>query len=85
MGTRSNRKAAKNITFEGALAALEEQVKLLEEGQLTLEESLEVYKYAMELGAICRKKLEGAKQEVEKIVAAGGEDYKTETFAPRED
>ncbi len=80
MVSKLNKKIPKNITFEEALAALEEQVKLLEEGQLALEESLEVYKYAMDLGAVCQGKLEGARQEVEKITAAADGDYKREPF-----
>ena len=43
------KKIAKNIKFEEALAELEEQVRLLESGELSLEESLEVYKYGVEL------------------------------------
>ena len=38
------KKISKNITFEEALALLEEQVRLLEGGDLSLEESLEVFK-----------------------------------------
>ena len=59
---------AKNIKFEEALAELEEQVRLLESGELSLEESLDVYKYGVELSKVCAGKLEAVKQEVEKIV-----------------
>ena len=62
------KKIAKNIKFEEALAKLEEQVRLLESGELSLEESLEVYKYGVELSKVCTGKLEAVKQEVEKIV-----------------
>ena len=62
------KKIAKNIKFEEALAELEEQVRLLESGELSLEESLEVYKYGVELSKLCSSKLEAVKQEVEKIV-----------------
>ena len=61
-------KIAKNIKFEEALAELEEQVRLLESGELSLEESLDVYKYGVELSKVCAGKLEAVKQEVEKIV-----------------
>ena len=76
------KKIAKNIKFEDALAALEEQVRQLESGELPLEQSLEVFKYGVELSQVCLGKLDTAKQEVEKIVADnnGGADYKLETF-----
>ena len=62
------KKIAKNIKFEEALAELEEQVRLLDSGELSLEESLDVYKYGVELSKVCAGKLEAVKQEVEKIV-----------------
>ena len=62
------KKIAKNIKFEEALAELDEQVRLLESGELSLEESLDVYKYGVELSKVCAGKLEAVKQEVEKIV-----------------
>ena len=68
------KKIAKNIKFEEALAELEEQVRLLESGELSLEDSLEVYKYGVELSKVCTNKLEAVKQEVEKIVVADGDD-----------
>ena len=74
------KKIAKNIKFEEALAELEEQVRLLESGELSLEQSLEVFKYGIELSKICMGKLDTVKQEVEKIVATSDDDYKLETF-----
>ena len=74
------KKIAKNIKFEEALAELEEQVRLLESGELSLEQSLEVFKYGIELSKICMGKLDTVKQDVEKIVAASDDDYKLETF-----
>ena len=53
---------------EGGWAGLGEQVRLLESGELSLEESLDVYKYGVELSKVCAGKLEAVKQEVEKIV-----------------
>ena len=76
------KKIPKNIKFEDALVELEEQVKLLESGELSLEDSLDVFKYGVELSRVCTSKLETVKQEVEKIVvtASGDENYKLETF-----
>lgn len=76
------KKIAKNIKFEDALIELEKQVHLLESGELSLEESLEVYKYGVELSKVCTSKLETVKQEVEKIVVTDSNDfgYETEAF-----
>ena len=68
------KKVAKNIKFEEALAELEAQVRLLESGELSWEESLAAYKYGVELSKVCSDKLEAVKQEVEKIVVADGDD-----------
>lgn len=75
------KKIPKNIKFEEALSELEEQVRLLESGELPLEQSLEVFKYGVELSKLCAGKLEIVKQEVEKIVVDGsGDGYRLETF-----
>ena len=74
------KKIAKNIKFEDALSELEQQVKLLESGELPLEETLDIFRYGVELSKVCTSKLETVKQEVEKIVVANGDDYKLEAF-----
>ena len=74
------KKIAKNIKFEEALTELEEQVRLLESGELSLEQSLDVFKYGIELSQVCMGKLDTVKQEVEKIVASSDEEYKLEIF-----
>lgn len=74
------KKIAKNIKFEEALAELEAQVALLENGDLPLEEALDVFRYGVELTKVCTSKLETVKQEVEKITATSAENYTLETF-----
>lgn len=76
------KKIAKNIKFEDALSELEQQVKLLESGELPLEEALDIFRYGVELSKVCTSKLETVKQEVEKIVVANGDDadYELEAF-----
>lgn len=76
------KKIAKNIKFEDALSELEQQVKLLESGELPLEEALDIFRYGVELSKVCTSKLETVKQEVEKIVVANCDDadYKLEAF-----
>jgi exodeoxyribonuclease VII small subunit len=75
------KKIPKNIKFEDALSELEEQVHLLEGGELPLEQALDVFKYGVELSRVCTSKLETVKQEVEKIVVTDdGADYRLEAF-----
>lgn len=76
----ATKKIAKNMKFEEALAELEEQVRLLESGDLSLEKSLEVYMYAVELSKVCNARLTTVRQEVEKIVAQNDDEYSLEAF-----
>ena len=69
-----------NIKFEEALAELEAQVKLLENGKLSLEDSLKVFQRGVALSRICAGKLDTAQKAVEKIVAQEDGGYRTETF-----
>ena len=48
----------KNMTYETAMAELKKLSDELESGELTLDESLEVYTKAVELIKICNKKLQ---------------------------
>lgn len=76
------KKISKNIKFEDALSELETQVQLLESGELSLEQALDVFKYGVELSKVCTSKLETVKQDVEKIVInnSNNEEYKLEVF-----
>ena len=63
--------AAKDITkmsFEAALAELEEIVKKLESGEAALEESIALYERGAALKAHCEKTLKSAREKVEKII-----------------
>lgn len=52
------------ITFEGAIAKLEETVKALESGSLSLSESLDAYSEAIRLSRSCTEMLEGAEAKI---------------------
>lgn len=54
----------KNIKFEEAISLLEESVRLLEGGTLTLDESIDKYEEALKYVKICNKTLEKAEQKV---------------------
>lgn len=79
------KKITKNMKFEEALQALEEQVTLLESGELPLEEALDAYKYGIELSKLCVGKLNAVKQEVEQIVVDNQEDPEEYTTIPFRD
>ena len=51
--------------FETAIAELESNVKSLEEGDLTLERSLELYERGVQLSRFCHARLEEAERRIE--------------------
>lgn len=67
-------KKAEDISYEQALAKLEESVRHLEKGDLTLEDSLKAFEEGVRWSRVCGEKLEEAKGKVEKLVknAEGG-------------
>ncbi len=56
------------LTFEQALAELEQIVGRLESGQAPLEDSIRMYERGAALKAHCETRLEAARLRVEKIV-----------------
>ena len=56
------------LTFEQALAELEQIVARLESGQAPLEDSIRMYERGSALKAHCETRLEAARLRVEKIV-----------------
>lgn len=59
------------ISFEKALAELEEIVRKLESGSVELEESIALYERGAALRAHCEAKLKSAQERIEKIVVSG--------------
>ena len=57
-------KSQKTLTFEAALAELEQAVADMELGKLPLEESLAAYQRGAELLRQCRSRLDDAQQQV---------------------
>ncbi|MGD2132106.1 MAG: exodeoxyribonuclease VII small subunit [Maricaulaceae bacterium] len=56
------------LSFEQALAELENIVRQLESGEVELERSIDIYERGAALRAHCEKKLKDAQLRVEKIV-----------------
>ena len=57
----------KDIKFEEALEKLAEINEKLESDEISLEDSVKLFKAGLELSKLCQKKLDEAKLEIEKI------------------
>ena len=62
----------KDIKFEEALASLEEIIRNLESGALSLDDSLDAFSKAVELVKVCNSKLSDAEQKV-KLLTEGAD------------
>ncbi|MBM4432162.1 MAG: exodeoxyribonuclease VII small subunit [Chloroflexi bacterium] len=60
------------LTFEQAFQQLEEVVRQLESGDLTLEQSLSLFERGMHLARLCESKLDQAEQKVSQLVGVEG-------------
>jgi exodeoxyribonuclease VII small subunit len=74
--------AAESLSFEGALEQLEDTVGRLEEGEMPLEEALELFEAGVRLSRQCTTTLETAEKRIEILVADRGQDVglKSEPF-----
>ena len=57
----------KELKFEEALERLAEINEKLESDEISLEDSIKLFKEGLELSKLCQKKLDEAKLEIEKI------------------
>ncbi|WP_341299603.1 exodeoxyribonuclease VII small subunit [Lysinibacillus sp. FSL H8-0500] len=69
----------KQQTFAEAMTALEEIVRQLEQGDVPLENAIDLYKQGMELSKFCHHKLQHAEEQLVSIVQENGE---TTAFDP---
>lgn len=58
----------KEMSFEESLSSLEKIVSQLEEGDLPLEKSLELFEEGVRLSRKCQQKLESAERKIEILV-----------------
>lgn len=65
-------KAVETMSFEEAMAALEQVVGALERGEVPLEQSIALYERGAKLKAHCAEKLKDAEEKVELIRAQEG-------------
>lgn len=68
-------KSIEKMSYEEALEELKQIVAKLNEGKVTLDESLQLYKRGNELSSYCDKKLREVTQKISEVnKATGGED-----------
>jgi exodeoxyribonuclease VII small subunit len=71
--------------FEAALAKLEEIVKKLENGELSLDSALELFEEGVKLSRFCHTKLEEAERRVEILLKNGSGQTQTVPFESKDD
>jgi exodeoxyribonuclease VII small subunit len=62
-----------NFNFEGALEQLEELVASMEDGELSLEDSLKAFEKGIKLTRECQTALKNAEQKVQVLLDESGE------------
>ena len=72
------------IDFEASLEELEGLVERMEEGELSLEESLKTYERGIELSRACQKSLDTAEQRIQ-ILSEKDDASETRSFQPDDD
>lgn len=72
--------AEKKVTFEQAMARLEEIVKQLEQGDASLEDALTLFEEGTRLMKKCTTQLDRAEQKVSKLLAGPDGNPKEEPF-----
>lgn len=65
-------KEIENVTFEEAVARLEQIVRAMEEGKLSLDDSLKAFEEGIALVRFCNGRLDAAEQRIRILVS--GED-----------
>lgn len=68
----------KEVAFKVAFSRLEKAVRTLEEGELDLEKSVDIFCEGMRSAAICQRKLNEAEKKVEIVVREFGNVKKEE-------
>ena len=79
--SRSNKVVAiETLSFEDALAELDETVRQLEAGELSLDESLALFERGQKLSARCQGLLSAAELKVQQLAPKSGGGYSLEPF-----
>ena len=73
------------LTFEQAYAELEQTAQALQQGQLSLDETLRLYERGSFLARFCLEKLDGVELKVSQLLARGDGTYTTRPIASEKD
>lgn len=74
-----------DISFESAIEKLEYEVKKLEDGNMSLDESLESFESAVKLVKVCNEKLETAERRVRILVEGADSEVTDREFDGRDE
>jgi len=77
-------KIDEKITFEEQLVKLENIVKNLEEGELSLDESVKLYQEGMNISKMCLEKLDNTKKKIEELVIKEDGKFSLKSFTLNE-
>ena len=66
------------LTFEQAMANLEQALKALSQGELPLEEAVEQYKLGLDMASQCQKMLRDAESEIKILQNGIEQDFQVE-------
>ena len=69
----------KELSFEQSMEQLEEVVRLLEQGNVPLEEAIELYKRGMTLSKSCHETLQQAEEQLITLVDRNGQETSLNT------
>lgn len=73
------------MTFENAMSELEDIVKKLEKGDVTLEESLSLFENGVKLSKECQQMLDKAEKKVSVLMANQNGETVKQNFIPNEE
>jgi exodeoxyribonuclease VII small subunit len=73
-----------DLSFEAAFAELEDVVRRLEAGELTLEASLALFERGQALASFCQGQLDVAELKVQQLLSTTGGDLRTVDLEPLE-
>ncbi len=69
-----------NLSFEDAMAKLEEIIQKMDSAEVKLENAVWLYEEGVKLKKICEEKLQSAKMKIEKITLSPSGKVSTEKF-----
>ena len=77
----SSNNKKKSLNFESTLDEIEKIIESLEEGNLSLEDSIEAYEKGISLTKACQKMLSDAELKIKKLSSKEGEDVSFEDIS----